>query len=156
MSVGEIVAAASAVALLLFMSAVNWFTVTNDPTPTGRRNAWETFSAIDLLLFLVALVVIGMAIARSAGADLRELPLKPRVILAGLGLLACGLIVFRLVSTPDLQIDYGGEAPVDVEERGGVVEREVGIYLGLAASAGIVLGALLTTRRWQPGAPSRR
>lgn len=147
MSVGEIVAAASGVALIFFMSAVNWFTVANDPTPTGRRNAWETFGAIDLALFLVALVAIGMAIARSAGADLRDLPLSPRTIVAGVGLIACGLIVFRLTSAPDLQIDYGGEPPVSVKERGGVVEREVGIYLGLAASAGILLGGLLSTVR---------
>lgn len=156
MSVGDIVAAVSAVALILFMSAANWFTVANDPTPTGRRNAWETFEAIDLVLFLVALVAIGMAIARSAGVDLRDLPLSPRMIVGGLGLLACGLIVFRLASAPDLQIDYGGEPPVSVKERGGVVEREVGIYLGLAASAGILLGGCLSTRRQKSGALLRR
>ena len=156
LSVGEIVAAASGVALILFMSAVNWFTVVNDPTPTGRRNAWEAFGAVDFGLFLLALVPIGLAIANSAGVDLRDLPLHPRLIVAAAGLAACGLIVFRLTSIPDLQIDYGGAPPVSVKERGGVVEREVGIYLGLGAAAGMVLGALLYKRRLPSQALLRR
>ena len=156
LSVGEIVAAASGVALILFMSGVNWFTVSNDPTPTGQRNAWEAFGGIDLALFLMALVPVGLVIASSAGADFRDLPLHRRWIVAGAGLVACGLIVFRLTSMPDLQIDYGGAPPVSVKERGGVVERDVGIYLGLAASAGIVVGALLFKRRLPARALLRR
>jgi hypothetical protein len=43
-----------------------------------------------------------------------------------------------------------------VKERGGVVEREVGIYLGLAASAGILLGALLKPGPRPSGVQLRR
>jgi hypothetical protein len=148
------VAAGSGVALLLFMF-VNWFTVANDRTPAGQRNAWETFTAIDLVLFAVALAAIGMAIARGAGVDLRSLPAPPGLLVALAGLLACGLIVFRLLVTPDLQIEYPGVSG-SVEEVGGVVDRGVGIFLGLAASAGIAFGGSAGMRQRASGAVRRR
>jgi len=148
------VAAASGVLLFLFMS-VNWFTVSNDPTAAGRRSAWETFSLIDLALFAIALTAVGIAIARGAGADFRSLPVSSGLLVGALGLIACGLIVFRLFVTPDLQIDYGGASPDSVEERGGVVDRDAGIYLGLAASVGILVGGFASLRERARRTPRR-
>jgi hypothetical protein len=153
-SFGEMVAAGSGFALLIFMSAVNWFNVVNDPTGAGKRNAWETFTTIDLILFLVALVAIGMAVARGTGADLRSLPVPPGLILAGAGLLACALITYRLLVTPDLQIQYPGVTG-SVEEVGGVVHRSIGIFLGLIASAGIAFGGF-TAMGERPSGHRRR
>jgi hypothetical protein len=153
-SYGEMVAAGSALALLVFMST-NWYKVANDPTGIGDRNAWEAFAAIDLALFLVVLVAIGVAVARGTGADLRSLPARPGLIVAGAGLVACGLIVFRLLVTPDLQIQYPGVSG-SVEEVGGVVDRGAGIYLALVASVGIVLGGYAATREHASGRPRRR
>jgi hypothetical protein len=154
-SFGDMVAAGSGIALLLFMSGVNWFSVANDPTGVGDRNAWEAFSAIDLVLFLVALTAIAIPIAKGARANLRSLPVSPDWIVAGAGILACVLIVFRLLVTPDLEIQYPGVSG-SVEEVGGVVDRSIGIFLGLVASAGIVFGGYTAMRERASRAAHRR
>jgi hypothetical protein len=155
-SFGEMVAAGSGIALLMFMSAFKWFTVANDPTGLGDRNAWETFTVIDLVLFLVALAAIGMAAARASGVDLRALlPAPPGLLVGTAGVLACALIVFRLVVTPDLKIEYPGVTG-GVEAAGGVVHRAVGIFLGLVASAGIAFGGFTGMKERAAGKVPRR
>jgi hypothetical protein len=149
------VAAGSGIALLLFMSGVNWFSVANDPTGVGDRNAWEAFSVIDLLLFLVALTAIAIPIAKAARVNLRSLPTSPEWIVTGAGILACALILFRLLVTPDLQIQYPGVSG-SVEEVGGVVDRAIGIFLGMIASAGIVFGGYAAMRERAARAAQRR
>ncbi len=149
------VAAGSGVALLMFMSAFKWFTVANDPTGLGDRNAWETFTVIDLVLFLVALAAVGMAVARGTGVDLRSLPAPPGLLVAGAGVLACALILFRLLVTPDVQIEYPGVTG-GVEAVGGVIHRAAGIFLGLVASAGIAFGGYTARKERESGRVRRR
>ncbi|MGH2743263.1 MAG: hypothetical protein ACREX8_08935 [Gammaproteobacteria bacterium] len=154
-SFGEMVAAASGIALLMFMSAFKWFTVANDPTGLGDRNAWETFTLIDLVLFLVALAAVGLAVARAARVDLRGLPAPPGLLVAAGGALACALILLRLLVTPDLEIEYPGVTG-SVEAVGGVVDRGIGIFLGLAAAAGIAFGGYTATKERASGKARRR
>ena len=152
-SFGEIVAAGSGIALLMFMLFFKWFSASNDPSGTGDRNAWETFTAIDLVLALVAVIAVGIAVARGAGVDLRSLPVKPWLLVAVAGVLACALIVYRLLVTPDLQLQYPG---VTESADGGVVDRGIGIYLGLAASAGIVFGGVAAKKERESRRVRRR
>jgi hypothetical protein len=104
-------------------------------------NAWQAFSFIDLLLFVCVVGIVALVIAELSGAAI-SMPVSPGQIIAGLGLLAFLLILFRLIFTPD----PGGGADfapagveVDVE-----VSRKIGLFLGLLASIGMAIGGWLS------------
>lgn len=133
-SFGEMIAGASGVALFIFM-LLPWYGVSADVKGIGSLgsvnvNAWESFSFIDLLLFLAAAVAVGMAVARAMGAMPSGLPAPPGMIVAGAGGLAVLLILFRILNTP-------GE---DLSGIGVNVGRKIGIFLGLIAAGGITFG----------------
>ncbi len=71
-----------------------------------------------------------------------NMPVAPSAIIAGLGILAFVLILFRLIITPD---PGGGAdfapAGVDIEID---VSRKIGVFLGLLASAGMAIGGWLS------------
>lgn len=130
-SFGEMIAGASALALFIFM-LLPWYGASAKVggfSASANRSAWGAFSFIDILLFLVILVAIGLVIARATG-NVPELPQPPGLIVAGAGAFAVVLILFRLLVVPD-----GG---VDVE--GVDFSRKIGIFLGLIAAAGITFG----------------
>jgi hypothetical protein len=87
-------------------------------------SAWESFSFIDILLFAAVVVSVGLAALRATGNDL-DLPIPAGTLVAGAGALAVLLILFRLLDTP-----YG-------------FDREIGVFLGLIAAAGITYGGYL-------------
>jgi hypothetical protein len=92
-------------------------------------NAWEAFGFIDILLFLIALIAIGVAVLRAIDR-MPEMPYPPATLVAGAGGLAVLLILFRTVDTP---IDTHGLPGIDVT-------RGIGLWLGLLAAAGITYG----------------
>lgn len=122
------VAGASGLALLIFLF-VPWYGLN---TALGPQNlsAWSAFGLIDLVLFLVAGVAIGLALTRAAGALPPDLPAPPATILAGAGGLAAVLVLFRIFELPEPSI-------ADAE-----ISRKAGVYLGLLASAGVAIGGL--------------
>jgi hypothetical protein len=124
---GEAVAAASGIALFLFMF-LPWFGVTEDPV-SRSYNAWASFGFIDYLLFLTIVVAVGQAIVRAADA-MPSLNQPPGAFVAGAGGFALLLIFFRLISTPD----------VDFEGLSVAADRKIGVLLGLFAAAGIAYG----------------
>lgn len=87
-------------------------------------NAWESFSFIDILLFAAVVISVGAAVLKATGNDL-NLPVPAGTLVAGAGALAVLLILFRLLDTP-----YG-------------FDREIGVFLGLIAAAGITYGGYL-------------
>ncbi len=116
--------------LFLFMF-LKWYGVEADGTELVAANAWESFSFIDLLLFLAALVAVAVTAARAAGR-LPALPIPPGQLVAIAGALAVVLVLFRLIFTPG-----GGEEVAGVEFE---VTRKLGVFLGLLASAAIAFG----------------
>ena len=137
-SFGEMVAGSSAGVLLIVMF-FPWFgasaEVAGGKISGGNANAWQSFSFIDILLFLVIAVTIGLVIARAAGSIPSELPAPPGLIILGGGVLALVLIIFRLINTPGEDVVGFG---VQVN-----VGRKIGIFLGLIAAAGIAFGGKL-------------
>ena len=130
-SFGEMIAGVSAVALFLIM-LLPWYGASAEfggISANVDASAWEAFSLIDILLFLVILMALGVVIARATGS-MPDLPQPPGLIVAAAGGLAVVLILFRLLIVPD-----GG---VDVE--GVDFSRKIGIFLGLIAAAGITFG----------------
>ncbi|MEJ7789742.1 MAG: hypothetical protein WKF29_07630 [Thermoleophilaceae bacterium] len=128
-SFGEMVAAVSGLVLLIVMF-FPWYQTEAEMAGSNSSNAWEVFSFVDLLLLLVVLVAVGVAVARAAGAMPTQLPAPPGMIVAAAGALALLLIIFRLISIP------GGDVDID----GVDFDRQIGIFLGLLAAAGITFG----------------
>jgi len=130
-STGAKISAASGLALLIVMF-LPWFGVSLE---LGGRsfeesgNAWEVLSFIDILLFLCGLIAIGVVAAKAAGA----LPTPVGMIVLAVGALALLLVIFRLIDSP-----APGNLPDSVD-----VSPEVGIFLGLLASAGIAFGGYM-------------
>jgi hypothetical protein len=135
LGVGQVIAGISGLALFVFMflpwygiDSVGGFGVSGIDL---NASAWEAFSFVDILLFLVAVVVVGLVIVQLAEST-PDLPAPPAQIIMIAGVVALGLIVFRLIFTPGF--DVGG-LDIDVD-----LGRKIGIFLGLIAAAGITYG----------------
>ena len=146
-SFGEMIAAAGGLLLFLFMF-VDWYGVDVDIAgfeASGGFNAWQAFSFIDLLLFLAAMVAIGVTVARAAGV-LPALPIPPGQIVAIAGAIAVLLVLFRLIVTPG-----GGDIAGDEFD----VTRKIGVFLGLIAAGAIAFGGYtsMNERAGEAGPP---
>jgi hypothetical protein len=130
LTLGEQIAAASGIALLIVMF-LPWYGIDVNVGPISASesaNAWEALSFIDILLFLIALVAIAVPVAKAMGS-LPDEVFGPLLVLVagGLGVL---LVLFRLIDLPTPDISAAG---VDFG-------RKIGIFLGLIATAGIAYG----------------
>ena len=136
---GEMVAAAGGLALIVVM-LLPWFSV-DAPGAIGLEgNAWEALGFIDVVIFFAAVAVIAIAVVKAAEpAALQELPWPPANIALGAGGIAALLILFRLLSPPELEI--GDFTAFDLE-----TNREIGVVLGLVAALGMLLGGWLQQR----------
>lgn len=142
LSFGEMVAAASGVALFIIMF-LPWYGV-DIGIGTDSLSAWSAFDFIDLLLFLVAVAAVAIPLARAYRALPRNLPLPPAQIVAVAGAMATLLVLFRIVELP-----FGDEAVVEIS-------RKVGVFLGLIASLGIAFGGFTAMREPAPRRAPRR
>jgi hypothetical protein len=130
LSLGDQIAAASGIALLIFLF-LPWYGVDVNVGPLSASesaSAWEALSFIDILLFLISLVAIGVPVAKATGSLPDDVPGAMLVLVAGgLGVL---LVLFRIIDLPTPDIDAPG---VDFG-------RKIGVWLGLIATAGIAYG----------------
>ena len=136
LSLGDQIAAASGIALLVVMF-LPWYGASVSTDVAGgfsvsdSANAWEVFSSIDILLFLVAVVAIGVAVARATGSLPDDVPGALILLVAGaLGVL---LVLYRIIDVPGPDVSGFGGVNVDFG-------RKIGIFLGLIATAGIAYG----------------
>lgn len=134
---GELIAAVSAIALLLIMFIFSWFGVGGDlgdqASAAGEEtgaNAWEVFSLIDIVLFITILVAVGLAVM-TANAQSVNLPVAASALTAGLGILSVVLILFRIIFPPGPDVPAGFEIEIT---------RSIGVFLGLIAAGGIAYG----------------
>lgn len=133
------IAAVSAIVLLLVMFIFDWFAVDLGADDLGLgvsvvdtgANAWQAFSVIDIILFITILVAIGLAVM-AANAQSHNLPVAGSALVAGLGLLSVLLILYRLIDPPG-----AGDIPDGFDIS---ISREIGVFLGLIAAAGITYG----------------
>ena len=147
LGVGEIVAGISGLALFVFMF-LPWYgvdSVGGFEVGGVDANAWEAFSFIDILLFLVAVVVVGLVIVQMAEST-PDLPAPPAQIIMIAGVVALVLIVFRLLFTPDLD---SSAIDIDVD-----LGRKIGVFLGLIAAAGIAYGGWRATQESATTSPT--
>jgi hypothetical protein len=105
-------------------------------------SAWQSFSLIDIVLLPAAIAAIALAIAAAMGVG-AQLPVPLATVATALGAVSVLLILFRIISPPDLVDAFGGGAPegFDIETD---VGREIGVFLGLLAAIGVTIGGWLT------------
>ena len=143
--IGELVAGAAGVVLLASMF-LDWYSVTPEllfgaaDEHTSGVNAWGAFSIVDILLALVALLGIALAVSQVVGRG-PALPVALGVVTTTLALAGLLLVLYRIVNQP---------GPNDV------ISVDFGAWVGLAASAGVFLGAWLSLsdERPRPADPS--
>ena len=137
LSQGEMIAAISAVLLLLIMFIFDWFGIGGDIGDQANAagfdtgfNAWQSFDFIDIVLFITVLVAVGGALM-AANAQSVNSPVAISAITAGLGILSVILILYRIIDPP------GGDVP---EGLGVDISRKIGVFLGLIAAGGVAYG----------------
>ena len=85
----------------------------------------ETDTTVNLILFLAVIVSVGLAIMTLVGAS-ASLPVAGSALTCGIGALAFLFVLYRTIDPPADGLD-----------------REIGLWLGLLATAGIAVGGYL-------------
>jgi len=139
LSLGDKIAGASAIALLLIMTIFKWFGLEVESNVAGfgvsdSLNAWKSFSFIDIILLVTSLAALGMVYLHASSTKV-DIPVSVSVIVAALGALSTLLIIFRLISPPDFETGGIDVAGVDINNT-----REIGAFLGLIAAAALTYG----------------
>jgi hypothetical protein len=134
---GDLVAAASGVVLFLSLF-LHWYSVSGQGVFSGISggvSGVKILSFIDLLLFIVAFIAIGVAVARIANA-MPRLAVSPGLIVLVAGALATLLVLYRLLVTPG-DLDTGNTPGIDVG-------RSIGIFIAFLAALGVTAGGWMT------------
>ena len=114
LSLGERIAAVSGVALFGLMFA-SWL---------ENESAWQLFDIVDVLLAVLALATVALPLAKAMGREPGS-PASMSAILTRIGIVTLTITATFLIEGDDL-------------------DREVGIFLAVLASAGILYGAITT------------
>jgi hypothetical protein len=133
LNTGEKVIGISGILLLIF-SFFPWLGFSAGPFSVSK-SAW-TFTLCWLAVILGVLMA-GYVIAKAAGVDLPDLgSVKWAHLLMGVAIVAFVFILIKVIVGPST----GG---VSLSGTGVSKDRKIGIFLGLIASAGLVVGAYL-------------
>ena len=136
LSFGEMVAGVSGGLLIIFMLILDWWgydSGAGEGAVSAGASAFQWLSFLDIVLFLIGLIAVGVAIARATGS-MPDLPQPPGLIVAAAGALAVLIILFRILIPGDGPAgDLGGLVELDAT-------RKIGAFLGLIAAGGIAFG----------------
>ena len=142
LSSGEKVAGGSAVLLFIFMF-FTWFGVEvsgvggiSGSVPGAGGDAWDALEFIPIILVIAIIAAIGVAVLRLTDSAY-EPPISMNAVVTVLGGLSVLLILFRIIDPPS----FGSFGGVSVS---GTVE--IGIFLGLAAAAGMTYGGYMAMK----------
>src|SRR5947199_9623955 len=127
---GELISAASALAVVPIMFLLEWFGTVG--LPRSRRsgletaeNAWRVLTYTRWLMLLAAAVALGSVVLhasqRSHGART-----DTSVVVAALGTVTAAMLAYRVL--------------INLPDPSSVVDIKIGAYLGLLAAIGITLG----------------
>lgn len=137
LNTGEKIAGVSAVLLFIFMF-FTWFGVEvsggsgfSGSVPGAGGSAWDALDFIPIVLVVTIVVALVNVFLRLSDSDY-EPPVSLNVAVAVLGGLSTLLILYRVIDPPS----FGSFGGVSVDGT-----REIGIFLGLIAAAGITYGA---------------
>ena len=135
---GELISAASALALLALMFGVAWYGVDRIPGAAATssaaatsENAWDALTLIRWLMLLTVLVAVG-AVAIHARRPARVTVARFRLALLALSTLTAVAVIFRVL----LALPSPDRVP----------DQKLGGVLGLIAALGIAFGAYEAVR----------
>jgi hypothetical protein len=94
----------------------------------GSRTGWQSLGALDVVLALVALAALAIPVV-TATQRVPAVPLALQSLTTPVGMLAVLLVLIRVLNMPDW-----------------AVEREWGLWVALAATLGVAVGALIAMR----------
>ncbi len=133
---GELVAGLSGLALLVFLFALTWYSVSGTLRPTltnlgGQTSftGWDALTHLRWLLLVTALLALSLAyfqVTMRAPA----VPVAFAVLVLVIGGLSALLLIYRVLINPP----------------GGNLDQRAGAYLGLAAAIGIIYGGFASLR----------
>ncbi|HSD24358.1 MAG TPA: hypothetical protein VLB79_08545 [Solirubrobacterales bacterium] len=124
---GELVGAVAGLGLLV-VTFLPWYSVEGEDA-----TAWQAFSVTDIVLAAAAATAISVGIVVLFRLSV-SYPVAGSSVAGGLGVIALILIVIRLINPPG----------------GGDVDREIGVWLGLIAAAGVAWGGWLGMQEARP------
>lgn len=133
---GELIAGASGAALLVFLFALPWYHVNGTFAPTlalglharSSWTGWQALTYVRWLLLVTALAALALAYFQAVERA-PAIPVTLAVIATVLGALSMLALIARVIDTPLNDLN-----------------RQAGIYLGLAAAIGITYGGFASMR----------
>ncbi len=134
---GDLVAGISGAVLFLSLF-LHWYSVSVHVAGFSQSkgfSGWTVLSFIDILLFIVAIIAVGVAVARMAGS-IPRMPVSAGLLVLAAGIIATLLVLFRIIDTP-------GDAGV-FESSAVDVGRSFGIFISFLASLGVAAGGWMT------------
>jgi hypothetical protein len=142
---GEVIAGVSAVALFIVMF-LSWFGLQVNAVSLGgfavaaaTYNAWDAFTVIDLILLLTVVTALALVVTQATQRS-PAIPVNLSVITTTLAVISVLLIVFRMLDPPSI-VDVPAVLDAHLDRT-----LEVGCYLGLVASLGILFGGYRSMR----------
>ncbi|MEA2399592.1 MAG: hypothetical protein QOK25_3148 [Thermoleophilaceae bacterium] len=138
---GEWLAGVSGVVLLgaMFM---DWYSIGGGSL---GQSAWQSLSVIDLVLGLTALTAVGLAVMTAVDRS-QAVPTAIASLLTPVAVVALALLLYRVISPPHVMATYGAYGPRPTGYIPQDVQREPGLWIGLAACVGVALGAMAALR----------
>jgi hypothetical protein len=118
---GELVGGVSGLGLLV-ISFLPWYSSAGGEDFT----AWQAFGVLDIVLAVAAVMALSVALVVLTGLSV-SYPVAGSSVTAGIGLVAFLWVLYRLINPPG----------------SGDLDREVGVWLGLLATAGVAWGGYL-------------
>jgi hypothetical protein len=128
---GDVIAAASALALLVLMFATRWYAVAGIPGTSAHaeavttENAWSGLADLRWLMLLTVVVAAGGVLIHGRDVSASAVALT-RLAVAGLGSLTALLLTYRVL--------------IDLPAPSQVVDQKLGAVLGVISAYGIALG----------------
>jgi hypothetical protein len=143
LNTGEKVSGAAGIALFLIMILFSWFgiEIAGFGSPEGA-NAFQAFGLIDIVLLITVIAAVALPLIALIEARV-ELPVALSAIVALLGIVSVILVLFRIISPPDLGIPGSVDVGFGEVDTGADTTRKIGVYLGLLAAIGVAIGGWL-------------
>lgn len=142
---GELITGVSAVLLFIVMFLswyglkVNTGSLGTFALPNVSYDAWDAFSVIDLILLLTVIVALALVVTQATQRS-PAIPVSLSVLTTTLAGLSVLLIVFRMIDPPSI-VDVPAVLDAHLDRT-----LDIGIYLGLVASLGILYGGYRSMR----------
>jgi hypothetical protein len=136
---GEIIAAASAVLLLVFMFGLPWYSVKPGLPAAGSAHAvstklsgWQGLTDIRWLILVTIIAALALAYSQATRRS-PAIPVSLSVIVTVLALLTTLALIYRVL--------------INVPGSDSLVEARVGAYLALLSALGILYGGFTSMRQ---------